>query len=668
MRMRVFTAVLIVLVPIWLQSMSPVLAKVNQQAIDDVAAGKVTVARAVWWGFDPVESTKALQAAIDSGAKKVIVDNVGKPWIVDQMRLASNQELFFEKGVVVLAKQGAFKGTGDSLFRADMLENVTLRGYGATLKMRRADYAGPEYKKGEWRHVLDFRSCTNVRIYGLKLTKSGGDGIYLGSAGQGTTNKNVHIKDVICDRNYRQGISVITAEDLLIENCILRNTAGTAPSAGIDFEPNYSSERLVNSVMRNCISQNNAGGGYVVYLGGNETRVSLRFENCRSIGDSSCGAYVGTPNSPENAVRGTITFRNCSFERSGSSGVMVRNKPAGGCRVRFTRCSILDPAKTAPDRTPILFMAERDAVAPIGGVRFTDCLVRDARRRKPMSFVDMAGGIGLKDISGTLVLESKGRRSEIVLTDDLVANWMPAAAMTPIPRLTLAGLTFKPVAEMASVAPNALEFVRLRGYGHKLVLYAAEGDTVSFRVRCMHVAQYGGDTIRVTVVSPSGNEIVAADAPFEEETEVSFIAAETGVYHITANPGANYLQIPATTHPLLLNGEDGPSGLFGTRGELFFWVPAATSTFGVRVSGVGLGEAVRAALVDPRGKVVEEVDNMAATYQFEVNLPQPSNGEAWSVRLYEPTDPHMLLEDHYVDLRGIPPLLAASKEALLMPE
>ena len=50
-----------------------------------------------------------LQDAINSGAQAV-VDNVGKPWIVTGIALASNQEILFERGVEVLAKKGAFKG------------------------------------------------------------------------------------------------------------------------------------------------------------------------------------------------------------------------------------------------------------------------------------------------------------------------------------------------------------------------------------------------------------------------------------------------------------------------------------------------------------------------------------------------------------------------------
>ncbi|NUQ01248.1 MAG: right-handed parallel beta-helix repeat-containing protein [Armatimonadetes bacterium] len=241
-------------------------AAVNEQAIAEVAAGKLKVAKASWWGFDPADSTKALQAAINSNVPKLVVDNVGQPWVVTPLRLVSNQEIEFEKGVEVVAKKGEFKGTNDSLLSADLKENIILRGYGATLRMQRADYDGPDYKHAEWRHCLSLKSCSNVRVEGLTLAESGGDGIYLGTAKQWVTNLNVTIKDVVLDKNYRQGISVITAENLLIENTIMRDTAGTAPMAGIDFEPNHPQERLLNVVMRNCVTENNKGGGFVYYV------------------------------------------------------------------------------------------------------------------------------------------------------------------------------------------------------------------------------------------------------------------------------------------------------------------------------------------------------------------------------------------------------------------
>jgi hypothetical protein len=52
---------------------------VNKQAIADVMAGKTNVAYAAWWGFNPADSTEALQSATNSGAAKVIVEKRDSP-------------------------------------------------------------------------------------------------------------------------------------------------------------------------------------------------------------------------------------------------------------------------------------------------------------------------------------------------------------------------------------------------------------------------------------------------------------------------------------------------------------------------------------------------------------------------------------------------------------
>ena len=103
--------------------------------------------------------------------------------------------------------------------------------------MRRADYDSPAYSHAEWRHVLDLHGCRNVTICGLTLAESGGDGIYLGAGRDGATNRDVVIRDVVCDRNYRQGISVITAENLLIENCVLRIRPARRPRPASTSNP-----------------------------------------------------------------------------------------------------------------------------------------------------------------------------------------------------------------------------------------------------------------------------------------------------------------------------------------------------------------------------------------------------------------------------------------------
>ena len=146
---------------------------------------------------------------------------------------------------------------------------------------------------------------------------------------------------------------------------------------------------------------------------------------------------------------------------------------------------------------------------------------------------------------------------------------------------------------------------------------------------------------------------------------MAFTAPETGVYRVVADPGGNRLRITDCTNPLNLNGEGGAIRLISAPGDYYFWVPAGTTEFAVRVAGEGTGEHIRALLIDPDGKIVDEVDNTAATYQFEIEQSAGTPGQVWIIRLAKPTA--TLWEDHYLDLRGVPPVVAPSREALLVP-
>lgn len=98
------------------------------------------VVNASQFGFDREDATKALQAALDSGARKVVIPFMGAPWVVTPLQLRGNMEIVLEPGVVLLAKKGAYLGTGDSMLTANGVENLTIRGYGATLRMHKKDY------------------------------------------------------------------------------------------------------------------------------------------------------------------------------------------------------------------------------------------------------------------------------------------------------------------------------------------------------------------------------------------------------------------------------------------------------------------------------------------------------------------------------------------------
>ena len=238
------------------------------------------------FGFDAGDSTRFIQAALDSGLPEILIDRQETPWFVRPLSVRSGQTVLLDEGAVVMAKQGEFKGKNDVLVSCRAVTNVVLRGLGkgATFRMRIADYQGPDYMHGEWRHALRMSGVCNVHVENLTFADSGGDGIYVGSVdATRQISRNVVIRDCICDNNNRQGISVISADGLLIERTVMKNTRGTAPKSGIDFEPNLPWEKLRHVYMRDCVTENNAGAGYefaLNYLDDTSEAPTIVLENC----------------------------------------------------------------------------------------------------------------------------------------------------------------------------------------------------------------------------------------------------------------------------------------------------------------------------------------------------------------------------------------------------
>jgi hypothetical protein len=327
---------------------------------------------------------------------------------------------------------------------------------------------------------------------------------------------------------------------------------------------------------------------------------------------------------------------------------------------------VRDVAAEQPTVAPIIFRSGHGAADAVGGAHFENVVIEDTVDRNPMGYVDQGGGIPLKDITGTLVLVgADGQRTEVELTEEALAEWMPVVALKDIPRLSLEGMAFEPlVMDSAAAVAEPVAWPWLHRQGH-FALYAQEGEEVSFLAKFSQVGNYAGDEMPVTVTGPSGAEVHRAAAPFQSEATVSFTAPETGLYRIDADAGQNRVQLSDASHPMTIVGEEGPIRLIYSAGDFRFYVPPGVTEFGVRISGEGAGEAIGAALINPLGETMEEVDNQFQTHQFEVELPDPSEGQVWALQLRKPTA--TTWEDHYVDLRGVPPLLTPAGIALIVP-
>ncbi len=401
----------------------------NPTAIQEVQSGKRKTADASWWGFDPQDATQSLQAAIDSGAKKVIVPYMGQPWIVRPIKLRSQLVLEFQSGVLVLAKQGEFKGRGDSLFSAVDQADITISGYGATLRMRKKDYQSSAYEKAEWRMGLRIMGCQRVNVTGLRIESSGGDGIYIGSSGKNRWSEDISIRDCVCHDNHRQGISVISAENLLVENCVLSGTDGTAPEAGIDLEPDSPDERLVNCVIRNCVMEHNSGHAILVYLKpltAESAPVSIRFENCLSrMGKAGMQAedfvdpvMTGWAGMAVGAARdagpqGLVQFINCTAENTGKEGAKVFDKSSQSVKVRFVNCNwkncwVARHQDFGGPRVGVLLHLRRPKVVKSpGGVEFINCHLYHDAVGPALQYVDDHGGHEPHDITGQITVHRR---------------------------------------------------------------------------------------------------------------------------------------------------------------------------------------------------------------------------------------------------------------------
>lgn len=640
-------------------------ADVNQAAIDDVRNGKQTEARAAWWGFDPEDATACLQSAIDSGAKRVIVEDMGRPWIVKPLRAASDQELVFEKGAVLQAKKGEFQGGTDSLLSVVSKQNVTIRGYGATFRMHRDDYAKAPYKKAEWRNTLQIRSSTNVQVLGLTMAESGGDGIYLGVAKRGVTNKNILIRDVVLEKHYRQGISVITAEDLLIENTIMRDTAGTSPMAGIDFEPNHFSERLVNCVMRNCIVENNQGVGYAFYLPNltaASAPISIRLENCIARGSNRQPvSFTNGEGGEQGPMTGTLDFVDCKF--SGGNGFVAtfNRKPATGARIRFVNCQ-MEPGTSKPE-TPIFQFASRAGnQRNVGGVEFENCQIIDPQRRPLIGFYDGAKDLHLTDVSGTLTSRYGDTEVAVEITQNYLDQVHPGNKFQRFPKYETAQKSFVPVTQRKPDSLMQLSPFTLRRSG-TYVLHAHRGTEVELNLLHQRVGNYSGESLAVDAITPSGEKLHVGEVPFESTRSLSFVAPETGIYRISIQAGPNKFALESANCPTVISSDTNRVAFVYSVGELYFYVPAGTKQFGIKAYGEG-NEAVGVAVVNPQGETVWQNSKVSQLEQF-VGTAESQQGEIWMLRITRPTTGS--LEDYSIELQGLPPFLAPHRDCLLQP-
>lgn len=141
---------------------------------------------------------------------------------------------------------------------------------------------------GEWGHGINIVGSNSVDIANIAISNCWGDGIYVDGSASQNFSDTLSILGVTLNNNRRQGISIISARNLLLKDSTATNTNGTDPQSGLDLEPDKSTQLLQNIVIDNFLTANNAGFGITsnfehdggIPLG----NVSIIIENHKDIG------------------------------------------------------------------------------------------------------------------------------------------------------------------------------------------------------------------------------------------------------------------------------------------------------------------------------------------------------------------------------------------------
>jgi hypothetical protein len=88
--------------------------------------------------------------------------------------------------------------------------------------------------------------------------------------GQCNSCSNINIGKATCKGNYRNGISVIAGNNIIMNEIYIEDTIGSDPQAGIDFEPNHICERIDIKINK-IFSKNNYHCGVTTYTSESES-------------------------------------------------------------------------------------------------------------------------------------------------------------------------------------------------------------------------------------------------------------------------------------------------------------------------------------------------------------------------------------------------------------
>ncbi len=212
-------------------------------------------------GDGKTDDTASIQAAIDevagTGGTVLVPEGTYMVEVAPRPRLSLKSDMTLKLAENATLKAIPTDDEKSAVLTIAGVSNVAV--IGGTLEGERDEHKGKKDKRGGWGMGLYIRDgAEHILIAGVTARKMWADGFYVSGA------SDVKFCEVTADNNRRQGLSIIEADGLVVTNSVFKNTAGTRPGAGIDFEPDERDQAITNVKIENSKFIDNAGPGILI--------------------------------------------------------------------------------------------------------------------------------------------------------------------------------------------------------------------------------------------------------------------------------------------------------------------------------------------------------------------------------------------------------------------
>lgn len=257
----------------------------------DLVANVVSATNVRDYGAKPdtgADLTSQINAALAAGGDVWFPPGTYRVDGLTSILLQNNQKVFLHKRAQVHVIPNNSAGVYAAIKALDV-SNVEL--HGGYIVGDKDTHLGVTGESGMG--VL-IQNSANVGIYRTRAYKCWGDGVYVGGTGTEGKSANVVLEDVLCDGNRRNGITIAAVKGCRVNRPVCCNTAGTAPEAGLDIEPNPTKGRVDDVEVTGGRFYGNAGVG----LAASQTIcTNVRIIGCDSYLNGTSGmqfGYVGS--------------------------------------------------------------------------------------------------------------------------------------------------------------------------------------------------------------------------------------------------------------------------------------------------------------------------------------------------------------------------------------